>query len=200
MGQSAMCNSPVGCPPVIRKVLFDFDLTLTVLKGIEYHRLFPEQSDFDVGIDIDWIHEEVFGGYRRVAQLNRMLHGLYACGAELHVVSLNHTKVITRALSELGMLHYFWPYFCGWPQIVGRPMLSNARTSKRDFIRGVMQQERLCPCEVLFVDDQEENIRSMDGICLTHHVQGCGLSGAEMSGIVRQVVDGGADSQLACHA
>eukprot|EP00747_Dinoflagellata_sp_TGD_P164838 gnl/TRDRNA2_/TRDRNA2_185325_c0_seq1.p1 gnl/TRDRNA2_/TRDRNA2_185325_c0~~gnl/TRDRNA2_/TRDRNA2_185325_c0_seq1.p1 ORF type:complete len:313 (-),score=48.61 gnl/TRDRNA2_/TRDRNA2_185325_c0_seq1:115-1053(-) len=180
-------SSPSVAPPqraaVVRAVLFDFDMTLTVLEGIAVHRVFPERG-FGGEINVDWVREKAFGGRQRVARLGDMLQALTACGVELHIVSFAERAIIVRALAVLGVLHYFCDRIVGWEE------LGAGTGAKVNFIRNLAADAGWRSCEILFVDDQERNFTGANGITMTHLVRGCGLSEDEMSEIVQKVVDG----------
>jgi beta-phosphoglucomutase-like phosphatase (HAD superfamily) len=168
-----------------RAVLFDFDATLTTLDGLQVDRLFPGSSH-GVGtgrvsgsIDVTWLRQHAFGGEARIARLGKMLQGLTALGAELHVVSYADRQIIVRGLAILGAIHFFCDRIAGYEE-VGWPLVT-----KGTYIRRLMDRMGWRPNEVLFVDDQEANVQDASGICRTYLTRGCGLSLHEMDDLLR---------------
>lgn len=163
----------------VRAVLFDFDATLTSVEELQMERLFPEVYP-GRGIDVAWLRQKAFGGEARIAALGTMLQELTRRGIELHVVSFADRPVIVRALAILGALHFFCNRIVGWEEL-GGPL-----ASKGAYIRELMEANSWDHEQVIFVDDQEPNIFEAHDVCITHQVQGVGLSVEEMSEIVRK--------------
>lgn len=177
-------ETQVSQKPLLRAVLFDFDATLTVREELQMWRLFPEHSGFAREIDVSWLREKGFGGSDRIASLGTMLQTLAESGAELHIVSYADREVIVRALAILGALHFFCDRIVGWQEL-GGPMATKGAFIKELMARRSWQRE-----EVLFVDDQDRNIREAAGLCLTHRTRGCGLSPIEMGEILKEAISG----------
>jgi hypothetical protein len=164
----------------LRAVLFDFDATLTLLDGLEEHRLFPKLGGSGA-IDVTWLREKAFGGEGRIHRLGATLQTLAASGAELHIVSLADRMVIVRALAILGALHFFCDRIIGWQEL-GSPY-----NSKAPYIKTLMEEKNWLHDEVLFVDDQERNLEEACGLCLTHRTWGRGLCVEELEQLQRRV-------------
>mmetsp|Transcript_108431 Transcript_108431/g.192050 ORF Transcript_108431/g.192050 Transcript_108431/m.192050 type:complete len:206 (+) Transcript_108431:1-618(+) len=166
------------CPRhVLKAVLFDFDLTLTVRDGIDMHRVFPERG-FGGSIDVSWLQDKAFGGVDRFTRLRNMLDMLMAQGVELHIVSFADRQLIERALTALDLQRFFGERITGSHELDGTSL-----TAKGQFIRSLMELRSWRREEVLFVDDQAMNLRSADGLCLLHWVRGRGLSVDDMIAI-----------------
>lgn len=179
-GSASSSSGPRVLPGRLRAVLFDFDATLTCREELQLWRLFPERSGFGSQLDMGWLREKGFGGEARIQSLGRMLAALASRGAELHVVSFADREVVVRALAILGALHFFCDRIVGWQELGGL----TGDACKASFIKELMVTRRWRRDEVLFVDDQEQNIRSAEGLCLTHLTRGRGLSIEEMEYIV----------------
>lgn len=165
----------------LRAVLFDFDATLTSLTELQAHRLFPIRGGTSA-LDVAWLREKGFGGESRIVRLGETLQALAASGAELHIVSLADRGYIVRALAILGALHFFCNRIFGWEEL-------GSSMSKAPFIKSLMEEKRWHRDEVLFVDDQEQNLQDARNLCLTQRTRGCGLCVEELYQLQRRVCE-----------
>ncbi|CAE8582897.1 unnamed protein product [Polarella glacialis] len=126
-------------------------------------------------VDTVWLRQKGFGGDTRISQLGEMFEELASLGVELHIVSFAQRDNIIRALSLLGMIHFFGDRIVGWQELGG--------PSKAGFIQRLMEERRWAKDQVLFVDDQARNIHEASLLCLTKKSGESGLDEGEMDEI-----------------
>jgi len=168
----------------LRAAVFDFDGTLTVLPELPRHRVFPK---FDMQEpDATWLREVAFGGSARLDLLLRTLDELQRrWGLELFVASFADRDMVVKVLEMIGGLRYFGAEPAEVESfrahIFGRQELGGPFAKKGDFLQWLLRERGWRHGEVLFLDDQADNVRSARPVCLTHWVRRAqGLSSEEL--------------------
>lgn len=169
----------------VRAVVFDFDQTLTVIREVPRHRLFP---GFDAREpDRGWLREVAFGGSERLERLVRALEALKGSGLELFILSFADRQVILRALELVDALRFFAGEGLSAERIYGWEDFGDAfggQDNKKNFLGELLQRRRWRHEEVLFVDDQKNNVEAAKGVCRTYRVLGGrGLRETELSAL-----------------
>eukprot|EP00930_Biecheleria_cincta_P007212 TRINITY_DN108398_c0_g1_i1.p1 TRINITY_DN108398_c0_g1~~TRINITY_DN108398_c0_g1_i1.p1 ORF type:complete len:234 (-),score=44.83 TRINITY_DN108398_c0_g1_i1:257-958(-) len=163
-----------------KAILFDFDATLTVVPEIPRHRIYP---GFDSQApDVAWLQNVAFGGEARLQTLLQTLHMLRdRWRAELFIVSFAEKDTIVRTLTLLDALTFF-----GAQNIFGWQEMGGPFTRKGEFVLQFMQDKGLQRTDVLFLDDQADNIRSVEPACVCYWVRGGkGLTDEELQKLQR---------------
>jgi len=174
-------------PPVngFKAVVFDFDATLTALPEIPRHRLFPGFDDKEP--DHSWMRDIAFGGAARLDLLLRALSALQnQWGSELYILSFAEKATIVRTLELIGALDFFGEAgsrVYGWEEFaLGFP--PNGR--KGTFLAQLVAHFSWRPEDVLFLDDQPENVRSAANACQAIWVRGStGMSERHLDSLCR---------------
>mmetsp|Transcript_79651 Transcript_79651/g.247370 ORF Transcript_79651/g.247370 Transcript_79651/m.247370 type:complete len:234 (-) Transcript_79651:46-747(-) len=186
MAPPATAPAPAPANP-LRAVVFDFDLTLTVLPEVPRYRLFPHFDGQQP--DVAWLREVAFGGEERLGLLLRALEELQGrWGLELFVLSYAPRKIVARALELVGALRHF-----GQPpeeRLFGYEALE-AYADKGRFLAGLLEQRCWRREEVLFLDDQPDNVRPARLVCQAYWVRGGRGLGLRELGALR--ASGGAE-------
>jgi len=111
-----------------------------------------------------------YGGSTRLEQLLHTLSALRTCwGSQLFVASFATKETVTKSLELIGALEHFGDAASGC-QVFGWDELGGP--CKGDFLKRLALERGWKPEEVLFLDDQADNIRSAAGICQTFFVRG----------------------------
>jgi len=165
-----------------KAVVFDFNQTLTTVPSIPKERI-EALILCDKEPDTTWLRKVAFGGDTRLEQLLHALDILRTCwGSQLFVASFAQKEKVTKSLELIGALAHFGDAAPGC-QVFGGEELEGS--CKGDFLKRLAFEQGWKPEEVLFLDDQADNIRSAAGICQTFFVRGeRGLSLRDLSELV----------------
>lgn len=140
--------------PRRRTVVFDFDATLAAIDVTVYG---PQ------GV-------AAMGGRERVAALDAFLARVSASGCEMGIVSFNNRGMVVRTLDSARLLRHFPAHaIFGYEQVleVGGSLAKSPLIHKR-----FLAPRKSPTSDLLFVDDNSENIRDLASSSRT---AGCGL-------------------------
>jgi len=147
----------------VKLVVYDFDLTISsqhlynILGGGRLDEL-SKLSDDELSV--------IFGGKDRITRLNTHLSRVVSI-AHIAVLSHGYTDVIRKALDRMQLFHHFKD-----AQIIGSDSqeLESVHFNKAKVIQNMRKQFNLSSNQVLFVDDDSQNIRNAAGTCQTLEV------------------------------
>merc|ERR1712176_1356371 len=137
--------------------MLDFDATLTVVDEIPH--LYRAELMESV-VDDSWFREKIFGGEDRLEALRTMLKTAWKRGVIPHIVSVSDEPLISKALELAGLSQFFRHRVFGW-----RDVRAFKEGGKRNLIGQCAQVEGWGPGEILFVDDQESNLKGCGSLC-----------------------------------
>ena len=124
--------------------------------------------------NIQWLREVAFGGDARLELLLQAFEQLQQRWmAELFIVSFADKDVITRVLELIGALRYFGAegkHVYGWREVGG------PTAGKGELLARLAHEKGWGPRDVLFLDDQVDNLRSVGSVSRSFWVRGKGLS------------------------
>lgn len=155
----------------LKAILFDFDATLTCVSEVPRHRIYPGFDSQQP--DVKWLRDVAFGGESRLDLMLQTLRDLRdRWHVELFIVSFAEKDTIVRTLTLLDGLSIF-----GSENIFGWQEMGGPFVKKGQFVTRFMQDRAWNRADVLFVDDQPDNIRSVEPACLCYWVRnGRGLT------------------------
>lgn len=137
--------------------------------------------------------EAAFGGHKRVKDLGTLFEEFRAAGVESVICSRGFVGPIRKCLDQAGLLGYFSHIYANAgdtgvdgtdydlhvngqaPSAHDSMYLGSSRNtgwgSKGRLVLRCMHERNLGHDEVIFVDDTGSEISSVDGLCLTLHIQ-----------------------------
>eukprot|EP01051_Picozoa_sp_SAG22_P002833 SAG22_NODE_130_length_18670_cov_12.091379_11_plen_209_part_00 len=190
----AMAAKPAagGARAPLQAIFFDFDSTISmpyVVERLGDWAVADRQNNFDAMTAAEV--KRLFGPPQRVAAFAQLLSALITKGVALFVVSLGLMTAIKPALAPVGLLEHFCMV---WGQ--DSPELSAVDCVKGALIQQVMAsggpgaaarraETAWSKEQVLFLDDTMDHIENARAICGVHHVDGNGMSAADLDAIRR---------------
>jgi len=168
------CNRDI--PP--RMVVYDFDRTLSkdhVFYSLEDLKETHEDTQMRVlqRMPRDQLEENVrywFDGPDRIQRLRAHLQMIVDNGAEPIIISNGYSDVIKLCLEVTGLMQYFNPV-----SVYGWDHRDRGGGPKADLITKLMLFRDLTYAEVLFLDDDCQNISAAERVCLVRQVQESGM-------------------------
>jgi len=172
-------------PTNLKMLVYDFDCTISC------DHVFHALSSLDVFVNptpmtqfrrLKKVPDEVvlkwFGGRTRVERLAEHFTRMRDGNRTLCIISHGFHDVVTSALERVGLGSYFDPsYVFGSDS----PKLQMFQGDKSKLIKQLMEEKKLESNEVIFIDDDNRNLRSAKSLCALFHLQHRrGLTSKEM--------------------
>ncbi|CAJ1328920.1 unnamed protein product [Effrenium voratum] len=172
-----------------------------------------------------WI-EQAFGGFSRVTAIRKLLDGLTQSGCRIILVTRGYVGVARKCLKEVGLLEPFEALYGNIGVAYGTRTAYDVETemngigvseeidrlwsmlgkwkegewdSKTEIVHRYQHQEMLTRNQVLFVDDDSQELAPLRHSAMTVHAKGNGMGAADMLEILNLLSLGCAPWAEACY-